>query len=189
VRLFLALPLSHAGRAALAGLQAALRPGCRGWKWVDPASIHLTVRFLGDVFPDDAAHQGAGWRAAARGIGPISYRLEGLGVFPGRARPRVLWVGITELTSGGRLARLAAHVEAAARDAGFPPENRAFHPHLTLARAKQDARPDPPPDGATVEPAESTCTELILFRSELRPEGARYTPLEAYALGTGRECS
>jgi len=186
VRLFLALELSEEARAALSRAREIFARSLTGWRFVDPAAVHLTLRFLGEVDPEkDRAHRRA-WGSAVCGFAPVRFQLTGAGVFPGPARPRVLWIGVREDPPEGRIEEIARALEGAARAEGFPPEDRPFHPHLTLARARRDVHATPPRDavgelGATVE-----CAEVVLFRSDLGPAGARYSPLDAFPLaGTG----
>jgi 2'-5' RNA ligase len=80
------------------------------------------------------------------------------------------------------LAALAAAVEAAAVRAGFPAEARAFRPHLTLGRVRDRAHPAVAAAGP-LEPAPFRVAEVVLYRSELLPEGALHTPVERVPLG------
>jgi len=187
VRLFLAVDLPPAVRAALGALQSRLRARCGGWRWVRPEGMHLTLRFLGEVPPDlDAASRNA-WREAVRPFPPFRFGLEGLGRFPAGGRPRVLWVGVREARDEAVLPGLAESLERAARDCGFAPEGRAFSPHLTLARAARDARAEWPRDSVAGIGETVDVQSVVLFRSELHPAGARYTALEAFTLEGGRE--
>lgn len=183
MRLFLALGLPAAIRESLAGAQRVLRSSCTGWRWVRPEGIHLTLRFLGEVSAADDAAQRPSWRRAASRSGPLRLRVAGTGVFPSVRRPRVLWVGVEEIDPGGRLEALAGALEAAARDAGFKAETRNFRPHLTLARAARGGRPTAPAPESVGWIGEAAIGDLVLFRSELRPQGARYTALERFPLG------
>ena len=179
----MAIELPVATRARLAELQVALGVSGSGWRWVRPESLHLTLRFLGEV-PDglDASAREA-WRGAAAGGGPFTLRAEGIGVFPSPGRPRILWVGLREIDPGDRLAALAEAVERAACGLGLAPAERAFRPHLTIARAARDARPSAPTDPGWADPDPFVAHEMVLLRSELHPSGARYTALARYRLG------
>lgn len=185
MRQFLALELSAETRRDIGRIAPRLH-ALGGWRWIAPASLHLTLRFLGKVAPDlDEAARSA-WARAAAGVDPFCFRLGQLGCFPSGGRPRVLWLGVRE--ESGRLAALTGALEQAARDAGFVPEQRPFRPHLTLARARGSARGRrPDPDGAGGEWNE-WASEVVLFRSQLGPAGARYTALASFPLG-GRDDS
>ena len=182
MRLFLAIDLPDSLRRELGELQRRLRSQAPGWRWVRPEGIHLTVRFLGEVAPDlDARHREA-WRRAADECAAVRFGVGGLGLFPPRGSPRVLWVGIEALEPADGLTRIGKAVEAAARAEGFTPERRPFRPHLTLARAERRARPRPPASDDTGLLGEVEARELVLFRSHLERGGARYTRLDAFPL-------
>lgn len=179
MRLFLAVELSEAVRQSLAALQTELRKRCPGWRWVRAESLHLTLRFLGEVDEERDAACRRLWREAVGRFGPFELGLSELGRFPPAGRPRVLWIG-ARAEPERTLGELAAALEDAARSAGFPAETRPFRPHLTLARAERRPRvPDPAPAGDV--PVQSV-EEIVLFRSRLGPGGARYTALDRFAL-------
>ncbi len=192
LRLFVALELPPAARAALAGFQAELKqavgPAARDVKWVDPLSVHLTLQFLGAVPEERLAELEAALRAAASGARPLELKLSGSGAFPSPSRPRVLWAGVA-----GDLEPLGALVKdlgARLAPLGYPPEERPFSPHLTLGRARD-------PRGARgLAPALTgvpplagdpwRCEEATLFRSHLSRSGARYEPISRARLGPSR---
>jgi 2'-5' RNA ligase len=146
-------------------------------KWVRTEGMHVTLVFLGEVPTADEVVDRA--RAVASRHAPMALRFEGAGCFGGR-KPRVLWVGV-----GGEVAALCAaqkELATALADIGQGPEDRAYSPHLTLARAG-DARGEP----GFVEIAkelggepfgEIVLGEIVVYRSELSPKGAKYTAVE-----------
>ena len=185
MRLFLAIDLPEALRRDLAEIRTELEPRCPGWRWVRPEGIHLTLRFLGEVERERDAHSRESWSRVCAASGKARFRLGGLGVFPGPSRPRVLWVAVNEEPgSASRLESLAHGLEEAARELGFAREARPFRPHLTLARAARVGRPTLPPPASRGEGALVEAGEIVLFRSELAPAGARYTRLAAFPLGS-----
>jgi 2'-5' RNA ligase len=177
VRAFVALELPESVRRAVGELQARLRPRLGSIRLVRPENAHLTLRFLGDTTPAQVEALRGSLARAAAACPACDVRVRGLGTFPDRGSPRVLWLGL-ELPEP--LLALQAATERAAVAAGFPREGRAFAPHLTLGRWRErDRRPDLP--AADLGPARVAA--LVLFRSELRPEGSRYTPLALLPLG------
>lgn len=192
-RLFVALDLPAEAKAALAAtmgqLQSVIPAGVR---WVNPAGIHLTLRFLGDTE--------AGWvtpllaalreMAAAGDMMPFPLHLDGLGVFPNYREPRGIYAGM-----GGDLDSLAQaqrQVEQAIVRLGFPQEKRPFHPHLTLGRVRDSVAPavrrqigDTIARQAAALSPEYTweAREIHLIRSNLTPQGAVYTTLGRVSLG------
>jgi len=166
-RLFVALEIPQAVKDDLARLAREV-PEAR---WVPPEQNHLTLRFIGDV----EAQQLAGIKKALAALHFARFMLElhGVGHFPpGRRPPRVLWLGISENRA---LFELQQRIELGLLEAGVPPEERPFSPHLTLARLKE-------PQGFAVASFEErhrslhyppvTVAEFVLFSSVLTPKGA-----------------
>jgi len=178
VRAFVALELGVEVREVIEKLTASLRPRVSGARWVRPDAVHLTLRFLGDTPPARIEQLLPPLAAAAAGCEPIEARLAELGTFPGPGKPpRVLWLGIRLPTPA---LALQATCERAAVTVGFPPEERPFRGHLTLARFRERVlRPALPPVDLGAVPLRT----LALVRSELRPGGAVHTPIARFPLG------
>ena len=177
IRAFVALELDEDTHARIAALIAELRAETPHVRWVRPESMHLTVRFLGYAAPPALVElQGPLAEAAAR-CPPAHALLHGLGTFPDRGSPRVVWLGI-EVPESVRA--LQAECENAAVAAGFPPEPRPFRAHLTLGRWTEPAPRPPLPE---VDLGRARLERLVLFRSDLRRGGSVYTPLAAFPLG------
>lgn len=176
-RAFVALDLPAAQRAELAAHLAECARRATGHRWVEPESLHLTLRFLGHLDPEALARVRAEL-AGVRGA-PFRLALGQPGGFGPRAAPRVVWIGVEEGVE--ECARLAAAVETACRAAGLDPEERPFRAHVTLARARSEGArlPALPPPPAL---AAWTAGELVLYESRLRQQ-PRYVPLERYRLG------
>jgi 2'-5' RNA ligase len=188
IRCFIAIELPAQVRLALADLQGRLgKDRERGARWVAPAGIHLTLKFLGDV-PEGRIPLLAGVmsRVAAAGT-PMALHLAGAGCFPSADRPRVLWVGLAGDVE--RLAKLEARLQVAMAELGFPREARSFTPHLTLARMRDFASPDEQRRvglavrALSVPRVDLTASEIKLIRSELMPSGPVYTDLATSRLG------
>ena len=110
--------------------------------------------------------------------------LDGMGVFPGWGRPRVLWVGVGE--GGEGLKRLASLVEGAMEKEGFKKEGRRFVPHVTIGRVRSQRNTKSlkeAMDAFSVEPRISQISNVIVFKSDLTPSGAVHTPLYTSFLG------
>jgi 2'-5' RNA ligase len=177
VRSFVALELPPAFRESLAELQTRLRPRLEGVRLVRPEGVHLTLRFLGQAAPDGLRKLGPALASAAAACPASSARVRGAGTFPGQGSPRVLWLGI-ELPEPVLVLQRAC--ERAACAAGFEPEPRQFRAHLTLGRWRERARVPQLPE---VDLGEVRLDTLVLFRSELHPDGAVYSPLARFPLG------
>jgi 2'-5' RNA ligase len=183
IRSFVAIELGDQIRQALAGLQRDLKAVMppQTIRWISPESIHLTLQFLGDVPVNQTQPIIEALLGVCSGIASFSFDLVGLGVFPDRRRPRIVWVGISE--PGGVLALLQKRVGQALTPLGFPPEERAFTPHLTIGRATRRASPrDLAMAGEMVTRSDIGLIgridvhHVVLMKSDLKPTGAVYTP-------------
>ncbi|MGQ9573047.1 MAG: RNA 2',3'-cyclic phosphodiesterase [Dehalococcoidia bacterium] len=189
LRLFVACELPAEMKATLASLQEALRrkeaPPVR---WVRPEGIHLTLKFLGAVPQDRVTAICQALTPAVEGIPLLSLQLAEVGTFADRRGPRVLWVGIQGDIEP--LTRLQERVKKALAPLGFPPEGRAFSPHLTLARvpdymgrAERQALRELAKETPLPTAPAATIRELSLMRSILGPGGAVYERLAAFPFG------
>jgi RNA 2',3'-cyclic 3'-phosphodiesterase len=190
IRVFIALDLPAEAKQALADtirhFQSALPYGVR---WVDPAGIHLTLKFLGNIDASLVKDIFKATQCAARDFQDESFRLQlsGLGVFPNERQPRVLWAGIDgDLDS---LKSLQEKVDEAISRLGFPREKRPFNPHLTLGRVRDDVSASARRQvsaafaAADLEPGDPwKVKEVHLIRSTLTPNGAIYTSLGSTSL-------
>ena len=154
-------------------------------RWAKTGSIHLTLKFFGNITDRDIRNITDALQARAPALGPVPVAIGTLGVFPNLSRPRVLWVGVTEGVK--ELSALQAQVETALEAEGFTREERPFRPHLTLGRMKADRQIDgldkAVEDHKGFAAGKFTATEMILFRSDLKPTGPVYTPLAKFKLG------
>lgn len=188
IRSFIAIELPDEITQGLSRLVARLKlrqPD--GVKWVDPAGIHLTLKFLGNVAPGRIGEITEAMAESARGISPFSLEIKDLGAFPNLDRVRVVWVGIEGETD--KLAQLQQRLEYNLEILGFPPEARDFTPHLTLARAREQASPMERQElgqliAATkpVTIGSFTVAVVALIRSQLTRAGAVYSRIGAFEL-------
>ncbi|HUI09164.1 MAG TPA: RNA 2',3'-cyclic phosphodiesterase [Bacteroidota bacterium] len=137
LRLFIAIDTPASVRSAMAALREEVAPRARGFAWEAREKYHCTVQFLGDVERTRLGEITASVREATAGISPLRLAYRGLGFFPSTSSPRVFWVGIEDCT--GSLGLLRDRIARALAPLGFPPEERPFHPHVTLARARAGA--------------------------------------------------
>jgi len=168
---------------AAAELGRRLGAGRDAFRWVEPEALHVTLSFLGNVADDRIAEVRRAVAGAAARARPHRLEVCGAGAFPSARRPAVLWAGLQGETAP--LARLVADLAAALAAVGFPAEDRPFHPHVTLARARgRGARSvEAALAGFPAEPFPWAVEELALFRSHLSPRGARYEALLRAPLG------
>jgi len=137
IRLFIAVDTPGAVRGALARLKEDIAPRVRGFHWEAPEKYHCTIQFLGPVPRALLTDITGRVSAAASGVSPFPLAYGGLGFFPRGSSPRVFWAGIADIAGG--LALLREQIGGALSPLGFVPEDRPFHPHLTLARAREGA--------------------------------------------------
>ena len=178
LRLFVAVELSDEARLAIAAEQKRIAARFNGksmLRWVKPEQAHLTLVFLGNV---DAARAPAVMESVGRDVDlpPFEMALGGLGVFPPRGAPRVLWVGVTDGAEETTL--LQREIARRVTSLGIEIEERSFHPHLTIARwresrpADRDRTLDGGSGGTLARVAVRAAT---LFESKLSPAGPAYT--------------
>lgn len=177
VRAFLALAFDEPMRARLAEALERLRREVAGVRWLSPEAIHLTLRFLGPSTPEALDRLSPGVERAARACPPCAAGIEGAGFFPPHGPPRVIWAGLALPPS---VIELQAECERAAVAAGFESEDRPFRPHLTLGRWRERVRRPPAP---ALDLGTTRLGPVILFKSDLRPQGAVHTPLRTFPLG------
>jgi 2'-5' RNA ligase len=118
---------------------AELKAYGKALKPVSLANVHVTLKFLGEIYERTVPEIEAVMRSAAQGVAPSDVRLIDVGVFPNERSPRVVWVG---MDGTGPLMEMAAALEEGCEPLGFPRERRPFSPHLTLARVREGFRPD-----------------------------------------------
>lgn len=149
-------------------------------KWVRPDNIHLTLKFLGNIDSTDIVGIAGAMSEAIQGCGPINLYAEGVGVFPGIKRARVIWMGL-----GGQvqpLSEIQRKLEKNLAEIGFSEENRSFQAHLTLGRFKSAVNPkviEPILQKYSAIRSEAfTLNQIVLFKSDLTPSGPVYSALQ-----------
>jgi 2'-5' RNA ligase len=187
IRSFIAIELPDEVKETVALIIKRLRPAqYRYVKWVAPGGIHLTIKFLGNIYSSQIPQITGIMKTAASKVPPLELQLGKLGMFPNEQRPRVLWVALEGNTEP--LAVMQREIEKALEPLGFAPENRAFTPHLTLGRVRDNASPEERKEiGSVVKEkkidyeASFTLRELSLMKSTLTPTGAIYNRLDSAA--------
>ena len=180
LRLFVAISIPPGHLERLHTATEDLRARWPTARWLEPENQHVTLKFLGSTLPELVDEVRAAVRQSVAGREPASVRLSDLGVFPGPRRARVLWVGLEDPED--LLVSVAGALEAALEPLGFRPEQRRFHPHLTLARFRTPERITGGLPALELDLESIVVDALGLFRSHLHPKGARYEVLETFAL-------
>lgn len=194
MRLFIALDIDDAIRSRLVRFIEGVNGFTPDARWAKPESLHVTLKFIGEQ-PEAAVEQiKNALSTVASGTTEIHFR--GYGFFPTAKSARVFWIGIE---AGPQLPALAAAIDDKLAPLGIPKEDRAFTPHLTLARgARRSASPrrvkiDAPNQTferlqaklaalPTTEFGTMTPRAFFLYQSHLSPKGSTYTKLAAFDL-------
>ena len=180
MRLFVAIDLDDDARTAIARLQErtvnAIGAG-RSLKWVNPSHMHLTLAFLGEI-PEGAVPPIVDTLSTNITMRPFAAEFQGLGVFPPRGAPRVLWLRVEEGADG--IVEVQGEVAGRLGRVGVVLDRRPFFPHLTLARWRASR----PRDRRRALSAESrpaiarvSVDHVTLYQSRLSPAGPTYTAL------------
>ena len=191
MRLFVALCLDPELLEQAARRCGALQAADTGQqiRWVDVSGIHLTLQFLGEAPSGAVAGLEEGLDAALAGLPAPYLGLGGAGAFPDARRARVLWIGLR--TEGTALEALHRMVGRALAPRGYPPDSRAFQPHLTVGRVRDGAHLGTDllralerdrGDAAALRPQ----PDVVLFRSHLGTGPARYERLRTWTLQGSR---
>jgi len=161
-------------------------------RWVKPENIHLTLKFLGEITPQEVKSIELQLDAIGSKHTPFDLTFSENGVFPNWNRPRILWVGLIHTDA---LFSLVDEIETELQSIGIPPENRPFSPHITIGRFKDFAKPGEIDlikqnfcDEVVLDET-MTITEIYLYQSILHPSGPEYTRLQITKLShTEKQC-
>jgi RNA 2',3'-cyclic 3'-phosphodiesterase len=194
MRIFVGIDLDPEVRGKITRFLEGVRGFAPDVRWVRPESLHITLKFIGEQKPERVE----AIRERLRGVegSSVDIRFARYGFFPTAKAPRVFWIGIQ---SGPQLAELAARVDAAVSELGVPREERAFSPHLTLARGgggsgspRRRKGDSPNSDFAVLEKrlaamreldfGTMTAREFYLYQSQLSRGGSKYTKLDRFSL-------
>ncbi|NUM35164.1 MAG: RNA 2',3'-cyclic phosphodiesterase [Candidatus Brocadiae bacterium] len=187
IRTFIAIPLDQEIKEKITQFQEELKKEIvKGIKWVEAESLHLTLKFLGDVEESqiDSISQAMNLLLDKHPV--FSFKISGLGIFPPHGLPNVIWAGIT--TAKDTLRSLSHSLDQEMQKFGVPLEGKEFSPHITLGRAKKGAEIQGDYQKILAEHSalpfgEQQVKSIILFKSDLQPKGPVYTPLYNLSLG------
>ncbi len=183
MRTFIAIPIPESCLQILERMQRHLKSSSAEVRWTKIPSIHLTLKFLGEIDPAIVPGMAKSLSEISGQVPGFDLRLCGLGSFPSEKSPRIIWCGIHGNTDF--LSRLQEKVETVCADFGFSTENRLFRPHLTLGRVKGRGNLKPLMD-SVAKGCDLECgfraDRFNIYKSVLKPDGAVYTVLETVAL-------
>jgi len=194
MRIFIALDIDDAIRERIARFMEGVEGFAPDARWVKPESLHVTLKFIGEQTEPAIEQIKLVLGTISAAVAEIQFR--GYGFFPTVKSARVFWIG---MEAGPQLASLAAAIDDKTASLGIPKEERAFSPHLTLARGpggsgsprwRKGDGPNrtfqrlqeklaalPAPEFGTM-----TAREFFLYQSQLSPKGSKYTKLARFAL-------
>ena len=134
LRLFIAVAVPGETVSVARRVVARLRGTGIDARWVEPANLHLTLWFLGDVAAEEIPAICRSMDRAGTAVGPIDLEIAGAGAFPSAAQPRTVWLGVRR--GAEALARLHGALADELEPLGFLPEERRYRPHVTLGRVR-----------------------------------------------------
>jgi len=182
MRTFIAAELGPEIIARLANLLAELKLSGGSVRWVRPESIHLTFKFLGEIKTEEIRSIHEALERAVLSCEACTVKAARLGGFPDLSKPRVLWVGLDNQEG---LEKIHKPVERELARIGYPPEKRAFRPHLTLGRVKSlrgwETLRAQIEENRDFSAGKILIDHLVFIESRLRPSGAEYFKLKTYA--------
>jgi len=182
IRCFIAVKVPTEVLSAVENYIQALKKIVPDVHWVKVNSIHITLKFLGEIKPDLVKQVEEILIPLVNLYKPFTVKVKEAGCFPNKSKPRIFWLGI-EQDSNHTLNGIQEWIETNLKPLGFNEEERGFSPHLTLGRVK---KPQNFTDLFTYM-EKSPFTEqvfsvdkIVMMRSELKPSGAEYSEIKSY---------
>ncbi len=183
MRCFVAVNIEDSLKKEIRSAIGDLTSGRWDVKWVPVENLHITLKFLGDAADDTVQRVKDCLARISKHHGHFEVKLQGVGVFPDRKRPRVVWI---DLLNSEKLKKLQAEVEVSSVSIGFYKEDRSFSPHLTIGRIRALR------DRDTFIRAIETLSDrdfgnigvnkISFMKSDLKPTGAQYSIVAEFPL-------
>lgn len=179
IRTFIALTIPEEVKAVIGSAMSELKAKNHAVRWVKPAALHITLKFLGDIPEQMVAAVAADLDKAAALCPPLTLRLAGFGAFPNVKRAKVVWVGLEGDMHD--LSSLAFTLDKTCIAYGVAGERRPFSGHITLGRLKAPTMVD-----LAINPVSGlfNASQVLLYQSVLLPSGASYNVLHRSSLGS-----
>ncbi len=182
VRLFVAIEIPSGIKFQITQVVSQLRAARPDVKWELPEKLHVTLTFLGEVDEEMLPQIVLLLEGVAERTFPFSIRIAGSGFFPDKHDPRIIWVGIEDVEH--KLEPLVESLETELASIGFEREEKEFHPHVTIGRIKTRKNLESlhrTIQSVTFESQPTRITEIVLIKSELRPEGSVHTIMQHFS--------
>jgi len=185
MRCFIAIELPEAVKSTLSGIEEELKKSKADVRWVKPDNVHLTLKFFGNIEEKKTEKIIEIMESICNQYAPFTIEIKGMGTFPNIKSPRVLWVGIE---GNDTLKTLQKEIENKMESIGFEREDRAFTAHLTLGRFRSSIEKEGLLKAVKLHEKDTfvgsiNVQSLSLIRSDLHPEGARYSKIIDISLG------
>lgn len=183
IRTFIGIfPPPHV-QSAITDILTPLESDARAIRWEKQVKFHITMKFLGDILPEQLHQLQSFLIQECRPIRQFEILLKSFGCFPTTHAPKIVWIG----SSGNEndwLVDCFKAVESACTSAGFKKDERPFHPHITLGRVKGNISENliKKIENTTFQPLQFLCTELLIMKSDLSPSGSAYSQLSSIPL-------
>ncbi|HUO76090.1 MAG TPA: RNA 2',3'-cyclic phosphodiesterase [Thermodesulfovibrionales bacterium] len=183
MRSFIAINLDDSLRSEIDRATTALKSGIWDVKWVSPANLHITLKFLGEIPENTVTELKETLSSVVSHHESFALRFKGVGIFPDKRRPRVIWIDLLEAE---KLIKLQKEVENSLLTLGFKMEDRPFSPHLTIGRIRSSAGKE-----SLLRAVETLkdkdfgnigVNNVSLMKSDLKPGGAQYTTIAEFSL-------
>lgn len=179
MRAFIALVLPENIISSIKNIQEDLKKYRLPVRWVKSENIHLTLKFFGNISEPGIESVGNAMKECSGCCPPVTLSAKGIGVFPSISRPRVIWVGLSGQVSV--LLSFQAELEKKLEKSGFKKEERPFKGHLTIGRFKDRVKDEKLVEAIRKHKDFNTgdfeAGEIILFKSDLLPQGPVYTEI------------
>ena len=183
VRTFVAFDTPVEIRESMSSLQSELKRSNADVRWESLGKLHATIKFLGDVDERNLPKIIAKIEQSVSNAPPFTITYSGIGAFPDKRHPRVIWIGCE--TSDSTLLKMKNELDAALQPYGIPIEERAFHPHITLGRVKSANGINDllsMLENLTFEPRSTKVDRIVVMKSTLKPQGSEYSLLTTIPL-------
>ena len=184
IRTFIAIPVPESVFVLQGNLKNTIEKKTGKVRWVKRDQLHLTLKFVGDT-PEESIDDVRGvMQKVSNQMTPFKIFIQGVGCFPKIERPRVMWVGLDGEID--KLNQLVTAVHDGLDPLGFPRDEKEFHPHITMARAKYPQKKTPDISSflnTTYDPIPFRIEKIQFISSELFPNGPVYTILGTHFFG------